>query len=791
MSTLTRLRIPSLLKLALVIITISGVSLFFVVHRIEKPFIQDLRLPINDGYRFTEDVENNNEFAQRIGERQDDVLQDDGDFIQRLIDNPSNSSKKNLSTSQAPYQHKSKFLPTQRRSSESKSSSLGNKTISHRGGRLDDQNLNKSRSDSQRRLPNYHRNFSDDKRRLPDAQSNSQRRPVLAKPSLQLNERTVKMKESSIDSEMRRSKEVESRAHNPEKVSVLESKPFESNSENQRRNSTKNPYLPERRSDSAAKAHNPIDTDSNKLKENPVTNKVRPSPISSYDVQVRNPGSNASSLNTKDERSNVYSNTDRRLKEYSSNPQRNSHDLRDSEQLPKESSKELKPFVQQNSSKMTSKNRGDSQPRINHSLRNSNQSRKEISEKVKASPQPHSMKGAFYFQSKTVSKATNEHLNPDHLQKPSSKRMKSRGVQQSGKVSSNYQRTSKTKATHHIGNYEHFPKASPRKRKSLLIFGDDRSGTTFVTKMFAADPQMFTIYEPLWVTKTWFKNIGTEDVGYQKRIVLDVVNGLLSCKFTRSAAARTFLSYTKTSWVGRDVFPNNVFRTKPFKNKTKSGFSYYPNLSRHPKFAEDACLNSFNHSVVKVGQVRVPQDDISVFIPRVFEENPDTDIRVIQIVRDPRGSINSRIRSGWISDFTYTGFPGTVESMCRKITKNIKFGRNLQHELLKERYMELTYKDITTMPITTAQKIYKFAGFEMPDKLVDWIVSSTNPDEEQLAEAVLNPYSHIRDSSNNYFKWRKESPIKRIRVIEKRCKELLDLLRLDPVADEMETICSG
>ena len=788
MSTLGRLRIPSLLKLALVVITLSGLSLFFVVHRIEKPFIQDLRSQINDGYRFTED--NNNGFVQRIGERQDNVLQDDDDFFQRLIDNPSNSSEKNVTTSEAPYRHKSKFLPTRRGSSESKSSYHGNKKNSQSGRRLDDQNLNISLSDFQQPLPNYHRNFSDDKRRLPDVQSNSQRRPESMEPSLQLNERTDKMKES-IDSKIKRSEEVESKAQNHEKMNVQESKPFESNSENQRRNSTKNPYLPERRSDNAAKATNPI-SNSNKLKENPVMNKARPRAQSSYDVQVRNPGSNATSVNTKDERLNLYSNTDRRLKEYSSNPERNSHDLRDSEQLPKESSKELKPFVQQNSSKMISKNRGDSQPRISNFVRNSDQPRKEISEKVKASLQPHSSKRAgFHYQGKTVSKATNEHLNSDQLQKPSSKRIKSRGEQQSSKVSSNYQRTSKEKGTHLIRNYDQFPKASPKKRKSLLIFGDDRSGTTFVTKMFAADPQMFTVYEPLWVTNRWFKDIGTEDLGYQKRIVLDVVNGLLSCKFTRSAAARTFLSYTRTSWVGQSVFPNNVFRTKPFKNKTKSGLLYYPNLSRHPKFAEDACLKSFNHSVVKVGQVRVPQDDISVFIPRVFEENPDTDIRVIQIVRDPRGSINSRIRRGWISDFTYTGFPGTVASMCRKITENIKFGRNLQHELLKERYMEITYKEITTMPVTTAKKIYKFAGFEMPDELVDWIASSTNPDEEQLAEAILDPFSHVRDSSNNYFKWRKESPIKRIRVIEKLCKELLDLLRLDPVADEMETICFG
>ena len=228
----------------------------------------------------------------------------------------------------------------------------------------------------------------------------------------------------------------------------------------------------------------------------------------------------------------------------------------------------------------------------------------------------------------------------------------------------------------------------------------------------------------------------------------------------------------------------------PFTNRTQSGKLFYPKLASHPKFAEDVCLNKFNHSVLKVGQVGVPRESISTFIPHVFRENPDTDIRVIQIVRDPRGSINSRIRNGWLPDFTYKGFPERVDKICRKITASIKFGRDLQHqEWLKERYMEITYREIATMPITTAKRIYKFAGFELPDSLIHWIVSSTNPDEAQLEKAIENPFSHIRDSSNNYLKWRKESPVKRVRVIEQQCKELLNLLGQD-AGQVLETLRS-
>lgn len=363
--------------------------------------------------------------------------------------------------------------------------------------------------------------------------------------------------------------------------------------------------------------------------------------------------------------------------------------------------------------------------------------------------------------------------------------------QHSSKVVSKHQGSKpRLNITDNKQDSDQLPKTSSEKRRSLLIFGDDRSGTTFVTQMFAADPQMFTVYEPLWVTKKWFSKLVIED-DKQVKLTEDVVNALLSCQFTRSKAGTAFLAYTPRTWLNSaSVFEKNVFRTASFATKTKTGRKTWPNLYQHPEFAEDVCLNKFKHSVVKVGQIRVPYESISVFIPRVFHANPDTDIRILHIVRDPRGSINSRIKNGWISDFTYEGFPELAGNICDKIEANVQFGRDLESDWLKERYMEISYRDITTMPITTAKKIYKFAGFEMPDSLIDWIVKSTNPDEDELIEALHNPYSHVRDSSRNNVKWRSESPIKRVRVIEQQCKKLLDLLGLDEVADEMETLCS-
>lgn len=774
MRLLKSLRIPNLLKLALVMITVSGVCLLFMVHQIEKPaFIKELALPMNyqSANRILKTMERDEEL---------DIMQNDDAFFKDLLNSHKNFPRKNTSASQPSLWRKSmlNLRPRSERISIEKEK---------RGVNLDVQSRNTSLLDSlQRRLTNNSRSFPDVNRQLSETKLESQRLSYTTKSSPELEEDTKKYKQSPLNSEIETSRKLESKTNGPNNANFGQLNSFESN----KQNTFKTPYLSSKKS---VKATTSSYSTSNH------GNQVKPTTLLRYDAKIKDPATRTRSAEIQDKVTvTLYNETKPHLKppfskvvaSYQGDPkQKIADDLRDSDKLPKVSSERFE-HLKQNSTKAISNYRDNPKPKITNNLTDSNHLSSPPPEKAKTTLQQDSGKVVSDFQGSPKRKNTNNLRDTDELPKASSKMLRSnRPTRHSRNRVSNSKVSSSPTSKDHTQNVNQHLTASKIRRKSLLIFGDDRSGTTFVTKMFAADPQMFTVYEPLWVTKQWFKEFGT-DPYYQERVVRDVVNALLSCKFTQSQAGKDFLGHTRTAWVGSGVFEKNVFKTSAFSNKTKSGKSYYPSLSKHPKFAEDACLNKFNHSVVKVGQVRVPGGSISVFIPRVFRDNPETDIRVIHIVRDPRGSINSRIRSGWMSDFTYTGFPSSARKICYEILANIKFGRALKSEWLKERYLEVTYREITTMPITTAKKIYNFAGFRMPDSLMDWIVSSTNPDEKQLQQAIQDQFSHVRDSSKNYFKWRKESPIKRVRVIEQQCKGLLDSLGLEPVADEMEILHS-
>ena len=313
---------------------------------------------------------------------------------------------------------------------------------------------------------------------------------------------------------------------------------------------------------------------------------------------------------------------------------------------------------------------------------------------------------------------------------------------------------------------------SSDRRRSLLIYGADRSGTTFISRMFSEDPQVFMIYEPLWVTKRWRKNEPEKDWSNSE---LELVNGILSCNFPDFPKATLFLGRTSRNWAAAPF--KNPFQTTNFCNVSDTGRLLCPNLLQMPKFAQERCATMYKHSVTKVAQVRVPDKMLSSIVPQVFLDNPDTDVKVIQILRDPRGSLNSRIQMGWIPKHTAPGFIHQVRYPCDKIAQNVKYGRNLP-EKYQDKYMEVYYRDIATEPVKTAMRIYSFAGFEISEDLIKWIIFNTSPSEEALARESRKVYSSVRNSTANVEKWR-SAPAEQNRIIERECKELMQLLGIE------------
>ena len=307
-------------------------------------------------------------------------------------------------------------------------------------------------------------------------------------------------------------------------------------------------------------------------------------------------------------------------------------------------------------------------------------------------------------------------------------------------------------------------------RRSLLIFGQDRTGTTFLSAMFAQDPQMFIVYEPLWITKGW----RSSEPNYNcSGCELEIVNAILSCNFSRYPSSTKFLSYVKTAWTG--ALPVNIFTTNHFCNSSRQRKADCSKMRENPNFVDRVCKENFKHSVVKVSPERLPREKLADLVPQVILENPGTEVRVLHLVRDPRGNLNSRINIKWTKDYPHPMLASHARGLCKASLSDLDHVDKLN---LTGLYKRVWYKQIADDPVETARDIYNFAGLQIPPDVEKWIIRSTTPNKRQQKQELNNPYSPVRRAKGNADKWRNQAFFKRNEVIERECRLLMDKLGL-------------
>ncbi|XP_001632626.2 carbohydrate sulfotransferase 3 [Nematostella vectensis] len=313
------------------------------------------------------------------------------------------------------------------------------------------------------------------------------------------------------------------------------------------------------------------------------------------------------------------------------------------------------------------------------------------------------------------------------------------------------------------------------RRRSLLLFGHDRSGTTLLSKMFDSDSRVFGMYEPFWTTH-WDMARPTFDE--KVRLARDVLTGFLSCNFSASENGVDFLR-TFRFRLNDGRSESRALTAKHFRNGTDECMD----LSLHPNYTDWVCQNRYKYSVVKIATPRIPDTRIAGILPRLFEENPHTDIKAVHIVRDPRGNVHSRIKLEWFRDHPDPRFENSVKQLCDEIMPNVQHLNSLLSKY-GERIMIIRYKEIADDPVGIAKRLYKFAGFEISDEVLDWVKRGTTPSKKTLERELEHPYSHVRNATGNAERWRKDSPIERVRVIERVCEPLMRILGLE----KMETL---
>ena len=190
--------------------------------------------------------------------------------------------------------------------------------------------------------------------------------------------------------------------------------------------------------------------------------------------------------------------------------------------------------------------------------------------------------------------------------------------------------------------------------------------------------------------------------------------------------------------------------------------------------ATESCLSK-EHRAIKTVRVR----QLDTLQPLV--EDPRLDIRVIQLVRDPRAILASRMVAfsskyqtwkAWADDGEVPEDDEEVKRLkgnCDNIRMSAEVGLS-RPGWLRRRYMLVRYEDIARFPMQKAEEMYRFTGIPFSAQAREWILRNT-----QTTEEASGVYSTQKNSSEQAEKWRFSIPFNLAQVVQKVCGPTMTL----------------
>lgn len=192
---------------------------------------------------------------------------------------------------------------------------------------------------------------------------------------------------------------------------------------------------------------------------------------------------------------------------------------------------------------------------------------------------------------------------------------------------------------------------------------------------------------------------------------------------------------------------------------------------------------TYSHVVMKTVRIL----DLSVLLP-LFRD-PDLDLRILHLVRDPRAVALSR-----------KSFVLNIEDrivLQKEGNKNISINRVMEKickaqvdikklakraKALEGRYMTIRHEDLANEPFKNIQKIYKFAGLRLTKDLEQWVYNITHV-EVSDGHGLM---TFSRESSKVIQRWRTTLDFNVAKQIQDSCRGAMKLFGYRPASSQTE-----
>ncbi|XP_076370502.1 carbohydrate sulfotransferase 1-like isoform X2 [Tachypleus tridentatus] len=278
-----------------------------------------------------------------------------------------------------------------------------------------------------------------------------------------------------------------------------------------------------------------------------------------------------------------------------------------------------------------------------------------------------------------------------------------------------------------------------------------RGGSSFLGDLLQSHPDVFYLYEPLH----YFGNeILLPQIPTSRKFLSDIFR----CNFNNWDS---FLIWAKQNMQYKNLQRNNRFWSAcSVKRNTKNCYNAH--------FITSFCQR-YLIKVVKVIRFSLNQ------VQEMLEKNKNLNLKIIHMVRDPRGIMKSRLMEKEVSVWCQKSLCSDFKSLCTQISDDLTYGCEIKAKF-PEKYKLLRYEDLAQKPLETAQDIFRFLGKEsLPEEVVKFVISHTKVTKFPVTkEKLLWEYTTFRNSSATAVSWINELPFNIVLKVQSNCIDVFN-----------------
>ncbi|CAH0559038.1 unnamed protein product [Brassicogethes aeneus] len=285
-----------------------------------------------------------------------------------------------------------------------------------------------------------------------------------------------------------------------------------------------------------------------------------------------------------------------------------------------------------------------------------------------------------------------------------------------------------------LQNYTLETKGRPERN---IIITTWRSGSTFLGDVMNSVPGNFYHYEPLL-------NYGIVQIrgAPQSKLALQTIKSLLNCDYTN---LDDYLLYGKAHSY---LFSHNT--------RLWNQCELHPQYCWNSTFLNQMC-SLFPFQSMKTVRLRL-------WLAEEILRDKSLNVKVVLLVRDPRGTMQSRKHRNWCPGEPDCDQPN---NLCADMISDYSAAIILKRKY-PQRFRAIRYEDLSLNPFEYVKSLFKFFGLQFHENVKMFLDSHTRMNYGGVS-------STFRDSKSAPFHWKMDLNATEIQYIEENCYEAMKL----------------